>query len=86
MISIALVHTVPGDYPIFISDDKSEEDDCFVYDIGNITRRMISSVRVQDYPNPNPDPNPNSSVRVQEAPTVEHVCISDLRRHEAEYE
>ena len=59
---------------------------------------MISSVIVQDYPNPkpnhnpkpnqnpnlNPNPNPNSSVCVQEALTVEHVCISDFRRYEVE--
>ena len=65
MILIASVHTVPGDYSILISDDESEEDDCCVYDIGNITCRIISSVRVQ------------------ETPTVEHVCISYLRQHEA---
>ena len=64
IILIALVHTVPREYSIFISDDESEEDDFFVYDIGNITRSMISSVRVQ------------------EVPTVEHVCISGLIRHE----
>ena len=33
-----------------ISDDESEEDDFCVYDIGKFTRRMISSVCVQETP------------------------------------
>ena len=68
MILIASVNTVPGDNYILINDDESEEDDFCVYDIDNITGRMISSVHVQ------------------EAPKVEHVRISDLRRHKAEKE
>ena len=46
MILIASVNTVPGDNYILINDDESEEDDFCVYDIDNITGRMISSVHV----------------------------------------
>ena len=66
MRSIADIQVVHGDSTDIHNEENPGED--FVYDIGNITQRIISSVKVF------------------EAPTIEHSQISDLRRHEAEQE
>ena len=63
---IADVQVVHGDSTDIHNEENPEED--LVYDIGNITHRIISSVKVF------------------EAPTIEHSRNSDLRRHEAEQE
>ena len=57
MHSIASASAVPGGSLVVIHDDEGADNDYCVYDIGNITRHMISSLRVQ------------------EAPTIEHVRL-----------